>query len=96
MALRFDKLTRPAIRKLQVYQQITEHGITAERLFSLNLIDNVIREPLGGAHRDYDQIAATLKDNLLEGIDALESVSIDKLLDQRYQKLMAFGQYREG
>ncbi len=71
-------------------------GITAERLRSLNLIDHIIREPLGGAHRDYDQIAARLKDNLLEGMEALESVSIDKLLDQRYQKLMAFGQYREG
>ena len=71
-------------------------GITAERLLSLNLIDNVLREPLGGAHRDYDQIAATLKDSLIEGLEALESVSIDKLLDQRYQKLMAFGKYREG
>ncbi|TNF88014.1 MAG: acetyl-CoA carboxylase carboxyltransferase subunit alpha, partial [Gammaproteobacteria bacterium] len=71
-------------------------GITAERLFSLNLIDNIIREPLGGAHRNYDQIAESLKENLIEGLEALESVSIDKLLDQRYQKLMAFGQYREG
>lgn len=71
-------------------------GITAERLYSLNLIDNIIREPLGGAHRDYDQVAASLRENLLEGLEALESVSIDKLLDQRYQKLMAFGQYKEG
>ena len=71
-------------------------GITADRLFSLKLIDNIIREPLGGAHRDYDQIATSLRDSLIEGLDALESVSIDKLLDQRYQKLMAFGQYREG
>ena len=71
-------------------------GITAERLFSLNLIDNIIREPLGGAHRNYDQIAESLKESLVEGLEALESVSIDKLLDQRYQKLMAFGQYREG
>ena len=70
-------------------------GITAERLLSLKLIDNVLREPLGGAHRDYDQVAATLKESLMEGLEALESVSIDKLLDQRYKKLMAFGQYRE-
>jgi acetyl-CoA carboxylase carboxyl transferase subunit alpha len=71
-------------------------GITAERLYSLKLIDNIIPEPLGGAHRNHDQIADTLKQNLLETIDSLESVSIDKLLEQRYQKLMAFGEYREG
>lgn len=70
-------------------------GITAERLYSLKLVDNVIPEPLGGAHRDFDQIANSLKHNLIENIDALESVSIDKLLDQRYQKLMSFGEYRE-
>jgi len=70
-------------------------GITAQRLFSLKLVDNIIPEPLGGAHRDYDQIAGSLKQNLIESLDALESITIDRLLDQRYQKLMAFGQYRE-
>jgi acetyl-CoA carboxylase carboxyl transferase subunit alpha len=70
-------------------------GITAHRLLSLNLIDNIIPEPLGGAHRDYDLVASRLKQNLIETLDVLESVTIDKLLDQRYQKLMAFGQYRE-
>ncbi|MCP4878199.1 MAG: acetyl-CoA carboxylase carboxyltransferase subunit alpha [Gammaproteobacteria bacterium] len=70
-------------------------GITAQRLLSLNLVDNIIQEPLGGAHRNYDQVASSLKQNLLETLDALEAVTIDKLLDQRYQKLMAFGQYRE-
>lgn len=71
-------------------------GITADRLHSLKLIDNIIPEPLGGAHRNYDQIADSLKLKLLETLDSLESVSIDKLLEQRYQKLMAFGEYREG
>jgi acetyl-CoA carboxylase carboxyl transferase subunit alpha len=70
-------------------------GITAERLHSLKLIDNVIPEPLGGAHRNYDQIAENLKQNLLEGLEALDSIPIDKLLDQRYKKLMSFGKYRE-
>lgn len=70
-------------------------GITAQRLLSLKLIDNIIQEPLGGAHRDFDQVASSLKQNLVETLDALESVTIDKLLEQRYQKLMAFGQYRE-
>ncbi|MFV2030947.1 MAG: acetyl-CoA carboxylase carboxyltransferase subunit alpha [Gammaproteobacteria bacterium] len=71
-------------------------GITADRLLSLKLVDKVIEEPLGGAHRDYDQIANNLKLSLIENIEALESVSIDKLLDQRYQKLMSIGQYKEG
>ncbi|MCH8178104.1 MAG: acetyl-CoA carboxylase carboxyltransferase subunit alpha [Proteobacteria bacterium] len=71
-------------------------GITAGRLLSLKLVDKVIKEPLGGAHRDYDQIAKDLKLSLIENIEMLESVSIDKLLDQRYQKLMNFGQYKEG
>ena len=70
-------------------------GITAKRLSELKLIDNVIPEPLGGAHRDYDQIASSLKQNLMETLDTLESVSIDKLLEQRYQKLMEFGKYKE-
>ena len=71
-------------------------GITAQRLSSLSLIDNIIQEPLGGAHRDYDQIADSLKQSLIQSLDALESITIDKLLDQRYQKLLSFGQYREG
>ncbi|MDH3218946.1 MAG: acetyl-CoA carboxylase carboxyltransferase subunit alpha [Gammaproteobacteria bacterium] len=71
-------------------------GITAQRLHSLKLIDSIIKEPLGGAHRDYDQIAASLKQNLVETLEVLESITIDKLLNQRYKKLMSFGQYREG
>jgi acetyl-CoA carboxylase carboxyl transferase subunit alpha len=70
-------------------------GITAKRLYSLKLVDSIIDEPLGGAHRDYDQIATSLKHSLIENIETLESVSLDKLLDQRYQKLMSFGQYQE-
>ncbi len=71
-------------------------GITADRLLSLKLVDSVIKEPLGGAHRDYEQIAKALKLSLIENIETLESVTMDKLLDQRYQKLMNFGQYKEG
>jgi len=70
-------------------------GITAERLFELKLIDHIIEEPLGGAHRNFDQMANSLKQSLIENLDVLESVSIDKLLDQRYQKLMNFGAFRE-
>ena len=70
-------------------------GITAERLHSLKLIDNIVKEPLGGAHRNFDLIAKSLKQSLIESIEALDSIGIDKLLEQRYQKLMAFGEFRE-
>ena len=70
-------------------------GITAQRLFELKLVDHIIEEPLGGAHRDFDQVANSLKHNLIENLEVLESASIDKLLDQRYQKLMNFGEFRE-
>jgi acetyl-CoA carboxylase carboxyl transferase subunit alpha len=70
-------------------------GITAKRLYALKLIDSIIEEPLGGAHRNYDQVADTLQRNLIENIEILEAVPLDKLLDQRYQKLMSYGQYVE-
>ncbi len=70
-------------------------GITAERLHELGLIDQVIKEPLGGAHRDVEQMAITLRENLVENMETLDSVGIDKLLDQRYQRLMSYGAYIE-
>ena len=70
-------------------------GITATKLHELKLVDNIIEEPLGGAHRDFDRVASSLKQNIIENLDVLESVSIDTLLEQRYQKLMQFGAFRE-
>ena len=70
-------------------------GITAERLHELGLIDQIIGEPLGGAHRDFDQMAYSLRTNLSENIEILDDIGIDKLLDQRYTRLMNFGAYVE-
>ncbi|MCK4710627.1 MAG: acetyl-CoA carboxylase carboxyl transferase subunit alpha, partial [Gammaproteobacteria bacterium] len=70
-------------------------GITADRLHELGLIDQIIEEPLGGAHRNFDQIALNLRENLVQTIDTLDSISIDKLLDQRYQRLMGYGEFIE-
>ncbi len=70
-------------------------GITADRLLELNLIDQIIPEPLGGAHRDFDQMAQNLADNLSENIEILDAIGLDKLLDQRYNRLMSFGAYVE-
>jgi acetyl-CoA carboxylase carboxyl transferase subunit alpha len=71
-------------------------GITAERLKELGLIDGIIPEPLGGAHRDVDRMAATLKQSLIQHLDKLERTPIDKLLADRYQRLMSFGHVKEG
>ena len=70
-------------------------GITANRLLELGLIDQIVEEPLGGAHRNFDQMALNLRENLLQNIDTLSSIGIDKLLDQRYQRLMGYGAYIE-
>ena len=70
-------------------------GLTAHRLKELQLVDEIIPEPLGGAHRDVDAIASSLKHALIESLDNLSGISIDKLLDQRYQHLMAYGNYSE-
>jgi acetyl-CoA carboxylase carboxyl transferase subunit alpha len=71
-------------------------GITSERLLGLHLIDEIIPEPLGGAHRDIDKTAAALKSSLVTNVDRLNYVGIDRLLSQRYTRLMNYGQYREG
>jgi acetyl-CoA carboxylase carboxyl transferase subunit alpha len=70
-------------------------GITASRLHELGLIDQVIEEPLGGAHRNFDQIALNLRENLTHNIEVLCSIDIDRLLEQRYQRLMGFGAFIE-
>ncbi|MBT4075982.1 MAG: acetyl-CoA carboxylase carboxyl transferase subunit alpha, partial [Gammaproteobacteria bacterium] len=70
-------------------------GITSNRLHDLGLIDQIIEEPLGGAHRNFDQIALSLRENLVQNIETLGSIGIDKLLDQRYQRLMGYGAFIE-
>lgn len=66
-------------------------GLTAPRLKELGLIDNIIPEPLGGAHRDFDQMAANLKQRLLEDLAELASLDETALTDRRYQRLMNYG-----
>jgi len=70
-------------------------GITSKRLKELGLIDQIVPEPLGGAHRDLKAMALNLKNALLENLEYLEGMPLDKLLDQRYQRLMNFGNFNE-
>lgn len=66
-------------------------GLTAPRLKELELIDEVIEEPLGGAHRDPVQMAAAMKETLLRQLQDLEQMDQDSLLERRYQRLMNYG-----
>lgn len=66
-------------------------GVTAPRLKELGLVDNLISEPLGGAHRDVAETAGRIKAQLLAELEQLDSKSTDELLGSRYDRLMAFG-----
>ncbi|MEW8013422.1 MAG: acetyl-CoA carboxylase carboxyl transferase subunit alpha [Candidatus Sedimenticola endophacoides] len=68
-------------------------GITSGRLKDLELIDLIVPEPLGGAHRDPDTMARNLKHALLESLEHLTCLPADKLLEARYQRLMSYGQF---
>ena len=66
-------------------------GIHAERLLELGLLDRLIPEPLGGAHRNHQQTAQTVKETLIEELDKLSSLSGQALIDHRYNRMNTFG-----
>ena len=70
-------------------------GITANRLKTLGLVDKVIPEPLGGAHRDPEQIAGTLKKALAEQLKLLQEKKPKELLEERLERLMGYGRFKE-
>ena len=71
-------------------------GITAERLQRLGLIDEVIQEPLGGAHRDPEAAAEAVKNTLLQALSDLQLLSTDVLIARRRRRLAGYGAYKEG
>lgn len=66
-------------------------GVSASQIKQLGLINNIVDEPLGGAHRDHDSMAANLKACLKQQLAQLSSLSTQELLNERYQRLMSFG-----
>ncbi|HRD49675.1 MAG: acetyl-CoA carboxylase carboxyltransferase subunit alpha [Candidatus Competibacter sp.] len=70
-------------------------GLTAGRLLKLHLIDGIVPEPPGGAHRDLERMAENLRTALCEQLQSLEALTVDELLEQRYRRLMAYGVFRE-
>ncbi|AFC85180.1 acetyl-CoA carboxylase carboxyltransferase subunit alpha [Frateuria aurantia] len=71
-------------------------GMTAPRLKELGLIDKIIREPLGGAHRNPHSVAIRLKNILLNQLDALQPLPAEALLERRYERLRGYGAFQEG
>ena len=65
--------------------------VSANELKKLKIIDEIIEEPLGGAHRDYDLISSSIKDSLIKNLSALNSMSMEQLLDRRYKRLVEIG-----
>ena len=71
-------------------------AITAPRLKSVGLVDRVVEEPMGGAHRSWETMMQSLQKALSEELTKVQKKSLKDLLKTRYEKLMSFGQYQEG
>ncbi|CAM8629850.1 AccA Acetyl-CoA carboxylase alpha subunit [Oxalobacteraceae bacterium] len=70
-------------------------GLTAHRLKAMNLIDKIINEPLGGAHRDPKQMAVLLKRALADSLRQVQGLKTKELLAARHEKLMSYGKFKE-
>ena len=70
-------------------------GITADRLQKLNLVDKVIEEPLGGAHRNHGELMQRLREVLAEQLRIAQDMPLSDLLDRRFDRIMAYGQFVE-
>jgi acetyl-CoA carboxylase carboxyl transferase subunit alpha len=70
-------------------------GITAKKLKDAGLIDQIIREPLGSAHRDIDETARNIKQALINSLEKIEKMSLDELLKERYKRLTSYGNFLE-
>jgi len=70
-------------------------GITAKKLKEAGLIDQVIREPLGSAHRNVDEAARNIKQAIIDALETFEKMGMEKLLEERYRRLTSYGQFLE-
>jgi acetyl-CoA carboxylase carboxyl transferase subunit alpha len=69
-------------------------GITAKRLKTLGLIDKIIAEPLGGAHRDYEGMMQVMRRELQEALVTVKGKPIDTILEKRFERLLSYGKFR--
>ena len=70
-------------------------GITSDRLLQLGLVDEVIPEPLGGAHKDPEKVAGKVGDCVAAQLEELNQLTTESLLEERYQRLLSYGEYKD-
>jgi acetyl-CoA carboxylase carboxyl transferase subunit alpha len=73
----------------------TALGITSDSLKKLGLVDEVIREPLGGAHKEPEEVAGRIAECLEKQLDELAGLTSEQLLEQRYQRLLSYGEFQD-
>ena len=73
----------------------TALGITSDRLLQLGLVDQVIPEPLGGAHKDPETVAAQVGDCIASQLEELDKLTTESLLEERYLKLLSYGEFKD-
>jgi acetyl-CoA carboxylase carboxyl transferase subunit alpha len=69
-------------------------GITADRLKSLGLVDTIVSEPLGGAHRNYEEVMERIGQAIGQQLKTLQAKKLSQLLESRYQRLMSYGKFK--
>ncbi len=70
-------------------------GITSDRVREQGFLDEVVREPVGGGHRDYQKTALSLRETLIRHLDELKKIGMDDLVNERYQRIMRYGSFSE-
>jgi len=65
--------------------------LSANNIFELKLIDEIIKEPLGGAHRNYDQASLQIKNSIINNLERLNQIPLNELVEKRYERLMSYG-----
>jgi acetyl-CoA carboxylase carboxyl transferase subunit alpha len=70
-------------------------GITSARLKELKLVDDIIPEPLGGAHRDVDEMAKRIRETLIQNLESLRQMGLEELVAARYERLMRYGVFNK-
>ena len=65
--------------------------LSANNIFELKLIDEIIKEPLGGAHRNYDQASMQIKNSIINNLERLNQIPLNELVEKRYERLMSYG-----
>jgi acetyl-CoA carboxylase carboxyl transferase subunit alpha len=70
-------------------------ALTAHRLKALGLIDKIVNEPLGGAHRDHPQMIGLLKRATADSLRQFQTMGVEELLERRHQRLMSYGKYKD-